>query len=108
MARWRRTAASCPASASGNWPVRSTLVQRHEIALDRPAVQLARTTDLLLRVADHLVPLRHPAYRACQREDHREHIGRDADRPEHDARIEIHVRVELAFDEVRIAQCSLL
>ena len=65
----------------------------HVVARERRArIELARTADLLARILDHLLPLRDPADRAGDREQHREHRGREAHRLERDARIEVDVR----------------
>src|ERR1700754_2784761 len=61
------------------------------VALRRAGVQLARAADLHRRVRDHL----------------REHRLRNADGAVDDARIEIHVRVQLALDEVLVLQRDL-
>src|SRR5690606_29691421 len=64
-------------------------------------VQLTRTADLV-RAGEHFLPVRDPADGAGQGEDHGEHRGRNADGLEDDARVEVHVRVEVALLEVRI------
>src|SRR5712691_6815032 len=86
----------------------STPVDRHELPPRGAGVELARPADLVFRVADHLLPLGDPAYRARQREDAGEHRHRDAERALHDARIEIDVRVELALDEILVLERDLL
>src|SRR6266571_5734518 len=86
----------------------STPVDRHKLPPCGAGVELARPADLVLRVADHLLPLGDPAYRARQREDAGEHRYRDAEGALHDARIEIHVRVELALDEILVLERDLL
>src|SRR4051812_31614108 len=85
-----------------------SLVEGLHVPLGRSLVQLTRATDLVLGVGDHLLPLRDPADRAREREDAGEHGDRDAERALHDARIEIHVRVELAADEVVVLQSNAL
>jgi catechol 2,3-dioxygenase-like lactoylglutathione lyase family enzyme len=59
--------------ASAATDLSAALLDRYERPLRRPGVELARPADLLLRVLDHLVPLRRPADRAREREDRREH-----------------------------------
>src|SRR5690606_572262 len=81
---------------------------RGYFALYRAGVQLARTTDLVVGIGQHLVPLSDPAHRTRQREDGSEQRGRNADGALNDAGIEVHVRVELALDEVRIFQRNAL
>src|SRR5262245_54646525 len=84
------------------------LPERHEFAPRRPLEELARTPDLVLGIADHLVPLRDPADRAGEREERREHADRNAERLVDDAGIEIDVRIELALDEVFVLERDLL
>src|SRR5687767_2511176 len=87
---------------------RSPLVEGLHIPLGGSLVQLARPPDLVFRVGDHLLPLRDPAHRAREREDAGEHRHRDAQRPLHDARIEIDVRIELAGHEVVVLERDAL
>src|SRR5699024_2015047 len=68
-------------------------------ALRVAGVDLARTSDLGLRVVDHLLPLGDPARQATDREQHREHLGGEADGLVDDAGVEVDVRVEAALDE---------
>src|SRR5258708_39430009 len=86
----------------------SALVDRHELPPGGAGVELARAADLVFGVADHLLPLGDPAHRARQREDAGEHRYRDAKCALHDPRIEIHVRVELAFDEIPVLERDFL
>src|SRR5947207_2177266 len=51
----------------------ATLLDGHVVALGVPGVELARSPDLLHRVLDHLVPLRHPADGARDGEEDGEH-----------------------------------
>ena len=78
------------------------------LAPRRAGVELARAADLLARILDHLFPLRDPADGAGEREQHREHRGREAHRLQRDARIEIDVRIELLLDEVVVRQRDAL
>src|SRR5215213_9588268 len=55
------------------------------VALGGSGVELARAADLLRRILDHLLPLRDPADRAGDREQHREHVGWEAHRLQGDA-----------------------
>src|SRR5262245_40931558 len=84
------------------------LRHRHEIAPLRSLEELPWAPDLLVGVADQLVPLRDPAHGAGEREDRREHRDRDAERLVDDARVEIDVGIELALDEVVVLQRYLL
>src|SRR3569833_1288635 len=72
------------------------------VALGQAGVELARTADFLLRVLDHLAPLADPADGTRDCEQHRKHRHREAHRPQRDARIEVHIRIELAIDEVLV------
>jgi hypothetical protein len=53
-----------------------------------------------LRIFDHFAPLGDPADGPRKREQHREHGGREAERLQCNARIEVDVRIELLLDEV--------
>src|SRR5688572_7909353 len=64
------------AGARGSPPLRDGQV----IPLRRAGIELARAADLLGRVLDHLLPLGDPADGAGEREQHREHRGREAHR----------------------------
>src|SRR5215467_8362014 len=77
-----------------------TLRKRLDVAALGTGVELARAPDLLLRIGDHLVPLGDPADGACQREYRRKEAHRNADRPLHNARVEVDVGIELALHEV--------
>ena len=78
------------------------------VALRRAGVELARAADAHRRIGNHLLPVRHPAHGARDREHHGEHRARNAERAVDDARVEIHVRVELARDEVFVLERDLL
>ena len=69
-----------------------------------PEEDLARTGDLLLAVAEHLVPLREPADGPADREEDGEEVGREAHRLVDEARVEVDVRVELPLDEVVVLE----
>ena len=72
------------------------------------SVTLSRPSDMLVRRLDHLLPLGDPADRASKRKERRKHRGREADGPQHDARVEIDVRKQLALDEVVIIEGNAL
>src|SRR5262252_7652543 len=91
------------ANASRN----STLADRDDVAAPWTGVELARSADLLVGVGNHLRPLRDPTHGAGEREDAGEHAGWDAERALHDAGVEVHIRVELAIDEVLILERDL-
>src|SRR2546423_3840098 len=82
----------------------SSLVDRLYVALRVASIELARATDLVLRIGDHLLPLRDPAHRAREREDAREHRHRDAEGALHDAGIEVDVRIQCPADEIVVLQ----
>src|SRR5213596_263260 len=82
----------------------SAPVDRYELPPGGAGVELARPADLVFGVADHLLPLGDPAYGARQREDAGEHRHRDPEGALHDPRIEVHVRVELALDEIIVLE----
>src|SRR5262249_43472550 len=82
----------------------SALRHRHERALVGADVGLPRPRDLLLRVAQHLLPLGDPPGQPAEREEHREVVGRVAHRLVDQARVEVDVRVELARDEVLVLE----
>src|SRR3954469_17935554 len=84
------------------------LLDRHVLAVALALVDLARAGDLRVRVVEHLHPLRDPARRARDREDHREHVGRDLQRLVDQARVVVDVRVELAVGEVLVVERLLL
>src|SRR4051812_46299315 len=63
------------------------LLHRHVLALGGAGVDLARARDLLLRILEHLLPLRQPTRRARDGEQHREHVEREADRLIDEARV---------------------
>src|SRR5437762_10097291 len=97
---------------SRNWRITLAmdlpLVERLDVALGRPLVELPRPADLVFRVRDHLLPLRDPAHGAGEREDAGEHRHRDAEGALHDARIEVHIRVELARNEIVVLERDAL
>ena len=66
-----------------------------------PSVELARPADAI-STADHFVPVRDPANGAANGKDHREHGGWDAQGLQNDARIEIHIGIELFLDEILV------
>src|ERR1700751_4140374 len=78
------------------------------IAAPRAGVQLPWPANAHVGIGDHLLPVRHPADGARDREHHREHRAWNADGAVDDARIEIDVRVELAADEVLVLESDLL
>src|SRR5580704_3665277 len=81
---------------------------RQVVAARCPGIELARAPDLLIGVLDHLFPLGDPADGAGEREQHREHGGREAHGLEGDARIEVDVWIKLLLDEIFVAQGDAL
>ena len=71
-------------------------------------VELARPPDPRARVGHHLAPLGDPAGQPADREQDREHADREAERAVDEPAVEVDVRVELALDEVRVAERDLL
>jgi hypothetical protein len=74
----------------------------------RSRVELARPHDLLLGVGHHLGPLRHPARRARDGEEHRKHLDREAHGVVDEGRVEVDVREEVARGEPVVVQHDLL
>src|SRR5260221_12475904 len=89
---------------SWNWRITLAmvlpLVDRLHIPLGRSLVELARPADLVFRIGNHLLPLRDPADGAREREGAGEHRHRDAQRPLHDAGVEVDVGIKLAAEEI--------
>ena len=97
-----------PEPGTRNPEPRYRLSLRHEVPLLRADVNLPRPRDLLLGIAQHLFPLREPAGRARNREEHREEVLRKAHRLIDEARVEVDVRIELARHEVFVLQRDAL
>ena len=93
----RTRAAHCAA-------LRLPRVDCHVVAQWRADVGLAGPRDLLVLVAEQLDPVRQPTRGAGDREQHREHLDREAHRLVDEARVEVDVRVELAADEVVVVR----
>src|SRR5271168_1247415 len=103
---WAAKSQACarPGLFSHSYAAELPLRDRHVVALCGARVELTRTADLLVRVLDHLFPLRDPADSARERKEHREHAGREAERLQRDTRIEIDIRIELLLDEIFVVQ----
>src|SRR5438046_533558 len=82
----------------------TALVEGHVIPPLGSGIDLPRSRDLLIRVENHLFPLRNPARRARNREQHREHRDREAHGLVDQPRVEIDVRIQLPVDEVIILE----
>ena len=80
------------------------LINRHEVALGVALVDLSWANDLILGVFNEFIPVSQPAGEAGQSEHDREHLSRDAEGLVDDTRVEVNVGVELALNEVLIAQ----
>src|SRR5437870_10334993 len=104
---FRVPATSGTAGQGGAFPQLS-LLDRYEVPLSRPGVDLPRSRDLLIRVLYHLLPLREPAGDAGNGEHHREHLHRDLERLVDQTGVEVDVRVELPLDEVLVLERDLL
>ena len=84
--------------------IRLSLVAVDPGAFRLAGVNLARTVDFALRVVVHFLPVGNPAGQTADGEHHGEHVRRDAHGAVEDTRVEIHVRVELARDEVVVLE----
>src|SRR5690606_10761385 len=102
---------------AGTWPTPWSLAwkqrllalgYRHVIALRGARIELARAADLLLRIFNHLAPLRDPAYGTRHGEEHGEHRGGEAQCLQRDTRIEVDIRIELLLDEILVRQRNTL
>src|SRR5690606_15112546 len=99
---------SCRRDAPTTGTTRSALGDRPVIPTRRPDVELPRPPDAGARIRDHLPPMRDPADAAGDREHHREHRLRDAERAVDDSRVEVDVRIQVLLDEVLVAERDLL
>src|SRR5208337_3511698 len=72
------------------------------------SVDLPWTRNLLLRILDHLIPLRQPTGGPRNREQHGKHIRLEAHSLINDSRVEVHIRIELASDEVLVRERNSL
>ena len=86
-----------------------SLIRLALVAVDpRPCrlshVNLARTVNLALRIVVHFLPVGNPAGETSDGEHHGKHVRRDAHGAVENARVEVHVRVELALDEVVVLE----
>src|SRR5438067_4277167 len=84
------------------------LLDGHVVRLGGSHVDLPRPANLGVRVLDHLLPVRDPARKASEGEEHGEHLRRDTEGAIDDARIEVYIWVQLALDEVGIPERGLL
>ena len=80
------------------------LLARNVVSCPGTSVNLPRSRDFLFRIEQHLLPLRDPASRSRNREQHGKHFDRKPHRLINEARIEVHVRVQLARDEIVVLQ----
>src|SRR5437762_6404149 len=80
------------------------LLPRDIVARQRSRVDLPRPRDFLLRVEQHLFPLRNPAGGARNGEQHGKHFDGEPHRLVDETGIEIDVRIELARDEILVLQ----
>src|SRR5205807_7902318 len=71
-----------------------------EVTYGVAGVDLPRPGDLLLRVGGTLLPVGEPPGHPADREQHGEHGHGEAHRLVDDARVEVHVRVQLVAYEV--------
>src|SRR5690606_16831650 len=94
--------------ASPRYPVPQELTLSRYIALGWAHIQLTWTADLVIRIGQHFVPLRNPAYGTSQGEDSGKQGGWNANSTLNDTRVEVHVGVQFALDKVRIFQSDAL
>src|SRR5699024_10254816 len=80
------------------------ILNRRNITLRVAGVNLARTADLGGGVLAHFLPLCDPAGQPAHHKQRREHCVREAHCLVNQTGVEIHVRVELAFDEVFVIE----
>src|ERR1017187_7191735 len=73
----------------------------------RPGVNLARPVDARGGLHDLLV-IGNPPRHAADGEHYREHLHRNANCAHDDAAVEVHIGIQLALDEVRIAESRFL
>src|SRR5665647_1410153 len=92
-------------SAAGSGPA---LGRRHELERAVAGVDLLGPGDLLLLVLHELQPLREPARRTADGEEHGEHLGREREGLIDQAGVEVDVRVEIAGHEVVVLERDLL
>ena len=84
--------------------IRLSLIPIDPGAFRVAGVNLARTVDLGIRVVVHFLPVGDPAGQTADGKHHGKHVRRDAHGAVEDARVEVHVRVKLARDEVVVLQ----
>src|SRR5699024_10762817 len=85
----------------------SALVDGDVVAGGVPGVDLPRAADLGGRVVDHLAPLGDPARGAAHGEQRGEHVRGETHGLVDQTRVEVHVRVQLALDEVVVGEGDL-
>ena len=81
---------------------------RDVLPLGGAGVDLPRPADLRLGVLVAFFPVRDPAGEPADREEHGEHVRREAHGPVDEARVEVDVRIELPLDEELVGQRDLL
>ena len=87
--------------------VPSALVEGDVVARLGAGVPLTRAADLLVLVAEQLLPVGQPADGAGDGEQHGEHVHREAECLVDQAGVEVDVRVQLAAGEVLVAERNL-
>ena len=73
----------------------SALIQGDVGALHLAGVHLTRTTDLRVRVGEHLAVLGDPSGDAAKREQRREHRRIETDRAVYQAGVEVDIRIQV-------------
>src|ERR1700733_7122451 len=82
----------------------AAILDGHVVTLCGPKINLPRPRDFLLRIEQHFLPLRDPAGRARNREQHGKHRHGEAHRLVDEAGVEIHVGIKFARHKVIIFQ----
>src|SRR5450631_1665035 len=86
----------------------SAAADRNVLTFGPAHVQLTRAGNLQIWVLDHLAPLGDPARQPPEGEQDGEHLGGESHGPVDQPGVEVHVRVQLALDEVVVRERQLL
>src|SRR5664279_4114647 len=82
------------------------LLNRYVVPGRGPRVNLPRARQAQFRAVVDFFPIGNPPGHAYNGKHDREHIYGQADGAQNNARIEVHIRVEVALDEVGVAECD--
>ena len=72
-----------------------------------PDIKLSGSSKFDYFLTHHFPPLRDPSDGPCECEDDSEHVSGYLERLQHDARVEVNIRVELTLLKVIIIKCCL-